>query len=285
MKRIASVLTVITLLASLFCFGAAAEGTVQVTLRIEGINSNFYYDTLKLEENATVLDALKMANADADLDMKGLEEGYITEVNGEAAATFGGWDGWLFRVNGISPTVSCREYVLQNNDQIVFYYSDEYGVGMQFPQVEVLENGVIRFTSEDVTYDADFNPVTQVNSVTGAQVTLEGKTYQTDENGEISVGQDITRSGEYRLQIERYADSGVPTVLRLAPDFTVSLTAGVSETETNDVITTTTEGTNAPDENESNTSPKTGVSTSMFGVLAVALSAGVVLKLTKKHEK
>ena len=285
MKRIASVLTVITLLTSLFCFGAAAEGTVQVTLRIEGINSNFYYDTLKLEENATVLDALKMANADADLDMKGLEEGYITEVNGEAAATFGGWDGWLFRVNGISPTVSCREYVLQNNDQIVFYYSDEYGVGMQFPQVEVLENGVIRFTSEDVTYDADFNPVTQVNSVTGAQVTLEGKTYQTDENGEISVGQDITQSGEYRLQIERYADSGVPTVLRLAPDFTVSLTAGVSETETNDVITTTTEGTNAPDENESNTSPKTGVSTSMFGVLAVALSAGVVLKLTKKHEK
>ena len=285
MKRIASVLTVITLLASLFCFGAAAEGTVQVTLRIEGINSNFYYDTLELEENATVLDALKMANADADLNMKGLEEGYITEVNGEAAATFGGWDGWLFRVNGISPTVSCGEYILQNNDQIVFYYSDEYGVGMQFPQVEILENGVIRFTSEDVTYDADFNPVTQVNPVTGAQVTLDGKTYQTDENGEISVGQDITQSGEYRLQIERYADSGVPTVLRLAPDFTVSLTAGVSETETNDVITTTTEGTNASDENESNTSPKTGASTSMFGVLAVALSAGVVLKLTKKHEK
>ena len=42
-----------------------------------------------------------------------------------------------------------------------------------------------------------------------------------DENGVCTIEKEYLTNEEHSVQIERYAENGCPTVLRLAPDFTV----------------------------------------------------------------
>lgn len=47
---------------------------------------------------------------------------YVQSINGEAAGTFNGWDGWSYTVNGESPEVGLGAYTLQPDDKLVLYY-------------------------------------------------------------------------------------------------------------------------------------------------------------------
>lgn len=208
-----------------------------ITLRIEGIGENLYYAKAQIpyEDTLTVQQALSYIDVQTqDLDIAGLDTGFISCINGEASGTFGGWDGWLYTVNGNEAAVGIGECLLSEGDSILLYYGDPYGVGMQFPQADLsrLGEGILKFTSRDTTFDESFNPVVTVNPVTGAAVSFYyGDTlasYNTDENGEIVIDPAQLTPGAHRVQIEKYAEDAVsgkylPLVLRLAPDYTVNV--------------------------------------------------------------
>ncbi len=234
-KKSLSVL--LAVLMALTCLGAvafAAEDTITVSLRVEGITSNLYYGDVKVKADATALDVVKEADKlDDSLTVSvvnGFYGPYITAVNGEKEATFKGWDGWLFRVNDIEPEVGVSAYTVSNGDSLVLYYGDPYGVGMQYPHAMIseLDDGTLSFASLDTVYDEFWNPTTKEVTVKDCKLIWglgNGKTTEItpDENGIFHIDAKYRTKGTHSIQIERYAENGCPTVLRLAPDDCVKI--------------------------------------------------------------
>ena len=205
--------------------------TMTVKLRIEGINENLFYDDVTVpctSEHLTVQDLIIYADEQNDgLTVVGATGAspYITNVNGDVAGTFNGWDGWLYTVNGEEPSVGINGYELTEGDSVILYFGDPYGVGMQYPKVDLSEinKRIIKFTSTDTTYDLDWNPVVVENPVAGATVTFEGQTYITDAEGKITIERSLLTEGAHAVQIDKKAEAGLPLVLRFAPDFTIDI--------------------------------------------------------------
>ena len=214
-----------------------------------------------------------------DLTITGLDKAYITAINGETAATFGGIDGWLYHVNGEELPMGINQYVLKADDSIVFFYGDPYGVGMQFPQADIskIADGIIRFTSVDTVYDEDFQSSTQTNPVKGATVVwksgAESASYTTNDNGEIQIDAKLLTPGQHSVSISKTGDTELPLVLRLAPDFTVTVpesTTPPADTDSSDAPAPT---------------PPTGDGFAVAGAAAMValLSAGLVLSAHSKR--
>ena len=264
----------------------AAEKTMDLTLRIEGIEENIFYDEVKVPYTDTL--TLQAALAYIDLNdesirITGVDTAYITDINGETAGQFGGWDGWLYLVNGAEASVGIDGLQLSDGDSIVLYYGDPFGAGMQYPAADTsdIREGIIRFTSADTTYDADFNATVTVNPVVDATVILsngnETTNYVTNERGEISMDKAQLVSGEYTLQISKISDAGIPLVLRYAPDYMIKV--DVADTDTDSKVTDSDvvaiDGTTAK-ENRTG-SPKTGDNSNMLMVLFGIGAAGSLL--------
>ena len=210
----------------------AADRKITVTLRVEGIKTCLYYGKVTLDENSTALDALVQADKDSTALTVTVADSqfgaYVSAINGESEKTFKGWDGWLYRVNDTEPQLSAAEQSVSSGDSVVFYYGDPYGVGMQYPVINTdkLKDGIISFVSTDTAYDENWNPVTRENPVKAYTLIWgygNGKTVTVtpDENGVCTIEKEYLTNEAHSVQIERYAENGCPTVLRLAPDYTV----------------------------------------------------------------
>lgn len=209
----------------------AETKSFSASLRVEGAEKTYFNRNVTLSSNEdavyTVASFLaSVAEDNPDLTVKGADTGYITEINGEKAGQFGGWDGWYYTVNGKSPDVGIGDYELSDNDVVVIYYGD---YPCQLPETDAswfAAKGVLRFTSLDTEYDADWNPTTVRNPIEGMTVTLNNAlTYVTDENGEIQV--DLKHIAfekpEINVQVRKTSEKGAPQVCRFAPDYTVTL--------------------------------------------------------------
>ncbi|MDD2189460.1 MAG: S-layer homology domain-containing protein [Eubacteriales bacterium] len=135
----------------------AKPGTQAVTVSYQGYTANFIVTvknsdtTVPLKDTANVkvrtnnstiassasmlieagktsaLDVLKML-----LDAEGInyvikQNGYVSEINGLGEFDQGSNSGWLYSVNGTPPsTTSAKDYILQNGDSIVWYYTLDF---------------------------------------------------------------------------------------------------------------------------------------------------------------
>lgn len=223
MKRITSAVSAL-FVAVLLCVGAfAASADIEIDIRIVGLGEDMYTGTVSVAEGSTVAQALSQITD--EVEITGLDS-YITEINGLAAGTFGGWDGWNYRVNGESPSVGIADYVLTEASELLLYYGN---FDMQIPQV-AFENGVLTFTSEDTTYDDQGKPSVSVNPITGAAVTWDGESYVTDDNGSVTIDAELLTSGDHIITIEKTDDSVEPvdgkylySVLPLEEGYTVNI--------------------------------------------------------------
>ena len=231
-KALSVFLAALMLLLCLALSAFAADRKITVTLRVEGIKTCLYYGKVTLDENSTALDALMQADKDSTALTVTVADSqfgeYVSAINGESEKTFKGWDGWLYRVNDTEPQFSAAEQSVSSGDSVVFYYGDPYGVGMQYPVINTanLNDGKISFTSMDTAYDENWNPVTRENPVKAYTLIWgygNGKTVTVtpDENGVCTIEKEYLTNEAHSVQIERYAENGCPTVLRLAPDCTV----------------------------------------------------------------
>lgn len=207
---------------------------LNVPIRIEGVDGNIYYDTVNVSDSdgeITAADALIFADEKSDdIEIKGADTGYITEINGTAAGKFGGYDGWYYCVNNEVPSVGVNEFNLKDGDSLTVYYG---GFPCQIPFFDTSKlesDGIIVFKSNDEEYDENWNATKVVNFVTEADVTVNGEKYTTDKNGEIKLADD-TPEGELDIQISKKDSSGAPCVLRFAPDQTISYKSADSSTD------------------------------------------------------
>ncbi|MDV6379121.1 DUF4430 domain-containing protein [Sporosarcina sp. GW1-11] len=96
-----------------------------IAVEVVGLDDVLLQETIQITEGQNALEALKMA-----LDAKGIVYkitessfgSYVSSINNEDAGLLGGWDGWGYTVNGVSPNIGAASYVLKENDQLRFSY-------------------------------------------------------------------------------------------------------------------------------------------------------------------
>jgi hypothetical protein len=236
-NTIVSVMSVSLLTMSMpaFSFADAAD-KITVSLRIEGISENIFAGNVSYsssDETVLASDLLKYADEEHDefeISWTDSDYGaYITAVNGEAAATFGAWDGWMYQVNGEAPSVSVSSYDIKDGDDIVLYYAYmDSDTTFQCPTFTYDEiTGVLTFTSLDtVGYDDNWNPIYEEKPVAGLSVNLVLNNedassdtqkvygeYVTDEDGKIDISNE-TVAGYFFVTYEKQNEDGAPLVLR-----------------------------------------------------------------------
>ncbi len=218
---------------------ASIKKTTTVRLRIEGSTENIFdgYVSAKSDRSATVEDVLNSLaeSGQLDIEMKDSVYGgkYITEIAGEREGHFGGYDGWLFRINGRLSDYGISYAEVSGGDEVLLYYGD---YDMLYPEADTSRlnsDGVIRFTATYTSYSQDEsgNPIEAEITVPIADASVtwgygQGLTaeYKTNENGEVTIPQSRLTNGVHNLQIEKYDASGKPLVIRLAKDFAVTVT-------------------------------------------------------------
>lgn len=236
-KKSLSVILAIMMIFACMSVTSFAKNDKTVSLRIEGISECLYYGNVALDENSTVYDVLKKADKEDDsLTVNAIPSiyggVYIVSINSIVAGsqTLLGWDGWLYRVDGKEPTETADNYTLSGGESIVFYYGDPYNTGMQYPIINTskLSKGLLSFTSIDTSYDSNFNAVEKENAITDYTLIWgagnEKIEITPDENGVCKIPYKYLTYGSHTVQIEKYdAKTGLSTVLRYAPDFSVKI--------------------------------------------------------------
>ena len=154
---------------------AAAQ---EVTLRIEGAAKNLYYKKVALQENDTVLTLLERVLKDAKLTYTVTDSSYggkyLSELAGEKEAAFGGYDGWMYAVNGEMPMDTIDAHALKAGDSVLLYFGD---MSILQPIVTVVrsEDAVALKVEADVTtYDEQWNPTTTRQPIAQAKLTVDG---------------------------------------------------------------------------------------------------------------
>lgn len=218
-KKVSLFVTMLSLVlgVNVVAFAEDAEAPSKVEIRIEGVDKTLYNGSVEVEgEDTTVKDIIEKVDAESDditvLVAKANDSFYVSGINDVYEYSYGGYSGWLYRVNGVEPSVAMDQQKVKKGDSIVVYYGDPYGVGMQYPEVAYKE-GVFKVTSKDVTYDENFNATESVNPVKDATVKINDKEYKTDENGEVKIESADVKE-EFKVSVEKYAESGLPLVLR-----------------------------------------------------------------------
>ena len=222
------------LLAAGMPFVVSADNTVDVRVRVEGDENNLYFDTIAVKSDkseVTVADALKALDEQNDtIEIKGVDTGYITQVNDIAGGKYGGWDGWYYCVNGDVPMVGIGDYNLKEGDSVVLYYGG-YPCQIPYADTEKISEGLISFKSNDMVFDSEGNSSNAVNPVTDAKVTVNGDNYTTNEKGEITIPEDKLTE-QLAVQIEKKDSTGAPAVLRFEPDYVIEYKSDIGDTET-----------------------------------------------------
>lgn len=287
---ISSLILMISYLPSFIFADAGSE--MNISIRIEGISENFYDQTISIPymDTLTVQDALEYADAQSeDITITGVSTAFITDINGDSKATFGGWDGWMYAVNSIEPATGIDGCLLKDGDSILLYYGDPFGVGMQYPQIDDSEisNRILKFTSNDTTYDENWNPVVALNPITGATVTWfyedTSATFTTDADGKVIIPQDQLLPGTHRIQIEKYGTTAslekyIPLVLRLSQDAFVTVTVASDSNSEESSSVSNSENQSASTSNSNNTSSNTASNANVpTGDSSSALLVAVIL--------
>lgn len=203
---------------------ATETNDITVSLRIEGADSCILYSSYEIPEGSTASDLIQYADSlSDDVTVTGAEDGYITDVNGESAGKFGGWDGWNYSVNAVAPSVGVNDYTLEDNDTVVLYYGD---YPCYIPEVDtsaLSSYGKLTFTAQSTEYDDNWNPIVSTVPLVGMTVYFDGKEYTTDSDGAVVIDENQLIFGRHSVQVEKKNDNGAPAVCRFANDFTVSI--------------------------------------------------------------
>lgn len=236
-KSLSVILALVMIFGCMSVVSFAADGKATVSLRIEGIKDCFYYGDVAVSGSTTVLDVIKQADKDDNTlsvtVIPSIYGDYVKSINGLEAGKYTalGWDGWSYRVDGVEPDVGVGKYTVSGGETIVMYYADPWNTGMQYPIINTknLANGEVSFTSIDSVFDSNtFEMVEKERAVTGYTLTWgtgSKKVVLTpDENGVCKIPYKYLTLGKHSVQIEKYDEkTGLPTVLRYAPDFSVEI--------------------------------------------------------------
>jgi len=201
-----------------------------VSLQVEGIEGNVYYGEVAWTEGATALSVLEEALKSIQMDyvIKDSQYGgkYISSIGKDVEATYGGYDGWMYYVDGQSPMFSMDGCPVEAGQQVLVAYGD---MSLVLPVITAYKNykGQVTVKVEaDVTYyDESWNASIVREPMAAVKLTVDGVEYTTDDKGCALLSAEDSAKAAVRLQVEKIAEGGAPLLARLAPDYTLDLAA------------------------------------------------------------
>jgi len=136
------------------------EDEITVTVSIDA-NGNDWLDekSVTVAEDATVYDAFINALKGTGITQKGAANGYIESMTKDGKTygefTSGDNSGWLYKVNGKLPDVGIKDYNLEDGDDILFYYTEDWkkdpDAGSRYEkEEEILEEPVEEEIQEEI---------------------------------------------------------------------------------------------------------------------------------------
>ena len=205
-----------------------------VTVRVESPEGNLFYGKVPVEEGNSVLDAAEKAFAQADIEytvaVSPYGGSYITKAAGLQEGALGGYEGWLYYVDGVSPAVSMSLSTLQGGEEVVLIYTD-FDVLVPILEAARDHKGLVTLTltADVTTYDENWNATVTRQPVAGAVLTVEGEAYTTDAQGKAALTEALSAKDAVTVQVEKKNAVGLPGLIPFAPDYTVAL-AGLEKT-------------------------------------------------------
>lgn len=192
----------------------------KVGVRVEGSSNSIVNKEITVTSAVYAADALKQV-LDSENISYDIQDGtwgqYINSIDGETAGKFGGYDGWLYLVNGDMASVGVGEYKIEDGDELVFYYG-MYPPDTLVPQVEIQpanpkvgESLTITVTSS--YYDWNTGNTVELK-VQNAGISFNGKVYVTDANGQAIVSSPVDK-GTYTLKVSKDNEGSYPGIVRI----------------------------------------------------------------------
>lgn len=120
-------------------------GTVTITIRCDTVSDKsaehipddgviLDVSTFEIEEGDTVYDVLSEATAKNKIHLEtsgSADSAYVEGISNIYEFDFGDLSGWMYFVNGESPSVGCGEYVLSDDDEIRWLYTCDIGKDLE----------------------------------------------------------------------------------------------------------------------------------------------------------
>lgn len=107
---------------------AEKEGAISVTVTVSSASvDNVVSATVSpsLDAGVTVLDALRETGLAVESASSEYGE-YVTGIGDLKSGDHGSMSGWIYTVNGSSPSESCDTYVLEDGDEVAWEYVTEF---------------------------------------------------------------------------------------------------------------------------------------------------------------
>ena len=98
--------------------------TVKVTVTGSGYGNVSGEGTFTLAKDSTAYDALKACNL--NINASNTQYGiYVSAIGGLAEKEHGASSGWLYSVNGVTPSTACSNYKLKDGDEVKWFYKGD----------------------------------------------------------------------------------------------------------------------------------------------------------------
>ena len=235
MKKIVAFLLTVLMLSTM-CTAFAADIILiapnpmakTVTVQVEGLDGNVFWGKMPWKEGATALSVLEDALKEVQMEyvIKDSQYGgkYISSIGKDVEATYGGYDGWMYYVDGQSPMYSIDGCSVEAGQSLLVVYGD---MNLVLPVVTAAKDrkGVVTLKVEaDVTYyDANWNASIVREPMSAVKLTVDGTEYTTDDKGEVVLSAEDCAKDALILQVEKMAEGGAPLLARLAPNYQLVL--------------------------------------------------------------
>ena len=181
----------------------AAAGELEVTFRLigdwkhdDGVSGHDEYVTwietteYNMPAGSTIYDLFIKAIDDFDLNQKGASKNYVESI--QAPDILGGYwigefdngpnSGWMYTINGYHPGYGLKEQDLEDGDEVIWHYVDDYTLEERKPSSKYYE----RWLEAD-----DISPETWVKRNLDKIVTIEGKGEVKPELKYSHIGKDV----------------------------------------------------------------------------------------------
>lgn len=106
-------------------YGILSQGSFAQVLPADGIILSTSAITVKNGES--VMSALKKILKENRINFSISSSGYVRMISGLSEFDCGAYSGWMYKVNGVLPSVSTKSYPLKDGDKVEFVYTCKMG--------------------------------------------------------------------------------------------------------------------------------------------------------------
>ena len=106
-------------------YGILSQGSFAQVLPADGIILSTSAITVKNGES--VMSALKKILKENRINFSISSSGYVRMIGGLSEFDCGAYSGWMYKVNGVLPSVSTKSYPLKDGDKVEFVYTCKMG--------------------------------------------------------------------------------------------------------------------------------------------------------------